>query len=49
MLPWFKDLAAARDYGATDAGDQAAWAAAIKSTNHQHPDHDTADWPLKRS
>lgn len=48
MLPWFKDLAAVRDYGATEAGDQAAWAAAIKSTNHQHPDHDTKDWPPAR-
>ena len=47
MLPWFKTLPEIKDYGATEAGDQASWAAAIKSTNHQHPDHDTAEWPKR--
>ncbi|WP_374405078.1 GFA family protein [Pelagerythrobacter sp.] len=39
-LPWFEALPALRDEGATEAGDRAEWAAAIRHTSRQHPDHD---------
>ena len=45
-MPWFAELPAVPDHGETEAGDSAAWAAAIRATNRQHPDHDTAVWPL---
>ncbi len=47
MVPWFKELATIRDYGQTGADDGAAWAAAIKATGRQHPDHDTPAWPVR--
>ena len=44
-MPWFSELTSVPDYGETEAGDSAEWAAAIKRTNRQHPDHDTDQWP----
>lgn len=44
-LPWFNSLPAIKDYGATGANGQEAWAAAIKASNRQHPDHETNMWP----
>jgi len=44
-MPWFSELATLQDYGETEAGDSAEWAAAIKRTSRQHPDHDTEEWP----
>jgi hypothetical protein len=44
-LPWFAELHEVPDYGETEAGDSAEWAAAIKASNRQHPDHDTGTWP----
>jgi hypothetical protein len=44
-MPWFFDLAAVPDYGETEQPTQAAWAAAIRASNRQHPDHDTTSWP----
>ncbi len=44
-MPWFAELLAVPDRGRTEDGDSAPWAAAIKASNHQHPDHDTAEWP----
>jgi hypothetical protein len=46
-VPWFSELHDVPDLGETEAGDSAAWAAAIKASNRQHPDHDTAAWPPK--
>lgn len=43
-LSWVNELGHLPDRGATEAEDAQA-AAFIKSTNHQHPDHDTARWP----
>ncbi len=31
--------------GTTEGANDPAWWTAIKATNHQHPDHDTATWP----
>jgi hypothetical protein len=49
QVPWFTTLLSIEDGGVTgsDDEDDAAWAAAIAATNHQHPDHDTAVWPPK--
>ncbi|MGL4279092.1 MAG: GFA family protein [Albidovulum sp.] len=44
-MPWFAGLAALEDGGATGAAGNAAWAEAIRRSNHQHPDHETDDWP----
>jgi hypothetical protein len=38
--------------GGTTEGEEGAdnkWADAIRSSNHQHPDHDTDVWPVERS
>ena len=43
-MPWFAELPAVPDLGETEAGDSAEWAAAIKASSRQHPDHDTAEW-----
>ncbi|MCS6759658.1 MAG: GFA family protein [Candidatus Devosia euplotis] len=43
-MPWFKELMAIPDRGRAEDGDSAEWAAAIKASNHQHPDHDTDHW-----
>lgn len=44
-MPWFFDLADVPDHGETEQPSQADWAAVIKASNRQHPDHDTAVWP----
>ena len=31
--------------GTTEGSNDPGWALAIRETNHQHPDHDTAIWP----
>jgi hypothetical protein len=43
-LPWANGLGYLPDRPTTEAQD-ADNAAAIKASNHQHPDHDTANWP----
>jgi hypothetical protein len=43
-VPWFDTLPTVEAYGNTEDG-QEDWAAAIKRTSNQHPDHDTAKWP----
>jgi hypothetical protein len=48
-MPWFSELSDVPDLGETEAGDSAAWAAAIKASNRQHPDYDTETWPPKDS
>lgn len=48
-MPWFSQLTAVPDSGETGAGDAAQWAAAIKASNHQHPDHDTENWPPEKT
>ena len=45
-VPWFDTLTSIEHGGETETG-QEDWASAIKSTNHQHPDHDTTVWPPK--
>jgi hypothetical protein len=44
-MPWFGELDDVPDYGETEQPSQAEWAAAIKASNRQHPDHDTDNWP----
>jgi hypothetical protein len=44
-MPWFGALGDVPDYGETEMPAQAEWAAAIKRSNRQHPDHDTRRWP----
>jgi hypothetical protein len=44
-MPWFDEILSIPDRGETEAGDSAPWAAAIKASNRQHPDHDTETWP----
>lgn len=45
-LPWFGELCALPDRGTTEQ-DEPETAAAIAKSNHQHPDHDTDQWPTK--
>jgi hypothetical protein len=45
-IPWFAELCALPD-GKTTEDDEPEMAAAIARSNHQHPDHDTAEWPPK--
>ena len=42
-MPWFGDLCSLPDEGTTECT-MAEPAAAIKASNHQHPDHDTDSW-----
>jgi hypothetical protein len=44
-MPWFGTLGDVADYGETEMPSQAEWAASIRRSNRQHPDHDTAHWP----
>jgi hypothetical protein len=44
-LPWFATLMALPGDKTTEEDDP-AMAAAIHATSHQHPDHDTTNWPL---
>lgn len=41
-MPWFGEL----DVVELSA-DETAWYAAIAPSNHQHPDHDTVQWPTE--
>ena len=43
-MPWFDELNDVVDKGETATVNQAEWAAAIKSSNNQHPDIDTDTW-----
>ena len=45
-LPQISQLAHLREEGTTEE-DDAESAAAIKTSNHQHPDHETSDWPIE--
>jgi hypothetical protein len=45
-LPWFADLCGLPGEKTTEE-DKPETAAAIARSNHQHPDHDTAEWPPK--
>ena len=42
-VSWFETITSIEDGGATET-DREDWASAIKATNHQHPDTDTAHW-----
>ena len=44
-MPWFNELHALPDEGTT-VSTMADCVSAIQASNHQHPDHDTATWPL---
>nr|WP_305096053.1 GFA family protein [Croceibacterium sp. D39] len=44
-VSWLKPLPDVEDGGQTESAGQEAWAAAIRVTNRQHPDHDTDEWP----
>ncbi len=44
-MPWLGELDQVPDKGITEQPGQAEWAAAIKASNRQHPDHDTQSWP----
>ena len=43
-IGWFNTLHQVADTGETEKPSQAEWAAAIKVSNRQHPDHDTGNW-----
>lgn len=43
-MPWFGDLCSLREEGTTE-DTMAEQVEAIRASNHQHPDHDTAAWP----
>jgi len=45
-LPWFNELCALPGNRTTE-DDEPETAAAIAKSNHQHPDHDTPEWPPK--
>ena len=45
-VPWFETLATMNWMETTEV-EMAKEAPGIAATNHQHPDHDTATWPLK--
>lgn len=42
---WFAKLPELEERGETGAGGYEDWAQSIKTTNRQHPDHDTKEWP----
>ncbi|MEZ5810970.1 MAG: GFA family protein [Rhizobiaceae bacterium] len=44
-LPWFGELDRLPGAATEDDKNQAALVADIATTNHQHPDHDTDQWP----
>lgn len=43
-MPWFADIGSVPDEGTTEEM-MADVATAIRASNHQHPDHDTKNWP----
>lgn len=46
-MPWFAELAGLPG-STTEADTSGDRLAQIRSSNHQHPDHDTAEWPARR-
>jgi hypothetical protein len=46
MVAWFDTITGIENTGATE-NNGADWAAAIKESNNQHPDHDTASWAVR--
>jgi hypothetical protein len=42
--PDLRPLSGAEQVGTTEDGDGAEAVAAVARSNHQHPDHDTAEW-----
>jgi hypothetical protein len=47
-LPWLDDLGALPGR-TTEEDDPTDLVKLIRATNHQHPDHDTVDWPARQS
>ena len=45
-VDWFDTITEIENTGPTESNG-AAWAAAIKASNNQHPDHDTTTWQVK--
>lgn len=43
--PALPSIPGAEELGSTEEADGVETVAAIAASNHQHPDHDTADWP----
>ncbi len=46
--PWFEDIGAMPAMASGDGEDPERFNA-IRASNHQHPDHDTAEWPSRPS
>jgi hypothetical protein len=46
MVAWFDTITGIENAGATE-NNGADWAAAIKESNNQHPDHDTTSWAVR--
>lgn len=44
-IAWLPDWPGIESEGPTETSSPPGSAAAIRSSNRQHPDHDTADWP----
>ena len=44
-IAWLPDWPDIPSEGTTGTSGPPGWAAAIRTSNRQHPDHDTADWP----
>ena len=44
-MPWFSEIIAIRDAGTSEEIDGPGRVQAVKASNRQHPDHDTAMWP----
>ena len=42
-MPWFGELDTVEL-----SDDETAWYAAVAPSNHQHPDHDTEQWPAEK-
>ena len=43
-MPWFDTLSGLAEEGTTEET-MSEYVGAIRASNHQHPDHDTKDWP----
>jgi hypothetical protein len=44
VMPWFGEIASVHKAGATEET-MAEFVVGIRASNHQHPDHDTENWP----
>ncbi len=44
-VDWFNTITQCEHSAETGAGGDKAWAESIRQTSHQHPDHDTENWP----